>query len=90
MVGFKILEQQFRDGVIPVSSVLELTAKDGVQHILKGKAGRVVPLPFVDEQGRVSVLAQSFGEFELDGVAGGYGTYETLRVAKRNSQIYLL
>ncbi len=63
--------------------MLELTDKNGVKHILKGKAGPVVPLPFVDENGKVSVLAQSFGEYELDGITGGYGTYETLRVLKR-------
>ena len=83
LVGFKIIDQQFRDGVIPVSSVLELTDSNGVKHILKGEAGPVVPLPFLDEHGKVSVLAQSFGEYELDGVAGGYGTFETLRVAKK-------
>jgi len=83
IVGFRILEQRFRDGVVPVSSVLELTDKNGVKHILKGRAGPVVPLPFVDEHGKVSVLAQSFGEYELDGVTGGYGTYETLRVGEK-------
>lgn len=82
LVGFKVIDQQFKDGVLPVSSALELTDNNGVQHILKGKAGPVVPLPFIDEHGKVSVLAQSFGEFELDGIKGGYGTFETLRVAK--------
>jgi len=83
IVGFRILEQRFRDGVVPVSSVLELTDKNGVRYTLKGRAGPVVPLPFVDEHGKVSVLAQSFGEYELDGVTGGYGTYETLRVGEK-------
>jgi hypothetical protein len=83
LVGLRIIDQQFRDGVIPVSATLELTDKNGVKHILKGKAGPVVPLPFVDEKGKVSVLAQSFGEYELDGVKGGYGTFETLRIARR-------
>lgn len=83
IVGFRILEQRFRDGVVPVSSVLELTDKNGVKYTLKGRAGPVVPLPFVDEHGKVSVLAQSFGEYELDGVTGGYGTYETLRVGEK-------
>ena len=82
LVGFRILDQQFIDSVVPVSSVLELTDKKGVIHILRGRAGPVVPLPFVDEKGGISVLAQSFGEYELDGVKGGYGTYETLRVAR--------
>ena len=83
IIGLRIVDQKFKDGILPVSSVLELTDSNGAKHILKGKAGPVVPLPFVDEHGKVSVLAQSFGEFELDGVAGGYGTYETLRVSER-------
>jgi hypothetical protein len=82
LVDFRIIDQQFKDGVVPVSSVLELTDERGVKHVLRGKAGPVVPLPFVDEHGKVSVLAQSFGEYELDGTTGGYGTFETLRVAK--------
>lgn len=83
IVDFRIVDQQFRDEIVPISSVLELTDKNGIKHILKGKAGPVVPLPFVDEKGKVSVLAQSFGKYELDGITGGYGTYETLRVLKR-------
>lgn len=79
----RIVDQRFKDGILPLSSVLELTDSNGDKHILKGKAGPVVPLPFIDEYGKVSVLAQSFGEFELDGVTGGYGTYETLRVGNR-------
>ncbi|HIH89666.1 TPA: hypothetical protein HA344_10750 [Candidatus Bathyarchaeota archaeon] len=81
IVGFRIIDQQYVNGIIPASSVLELTDKDDVKHILRGKAGPVVPLPFI-EHGKISVLSQSFGEFELNGVKGGYGTYETLRVAK--------
>lgn len=83
LVGFRIIDQQFKDGIIPVSSTLELTDSKGIRHVLKGKAGPVVPLPFVDEHGKVSVLSQSFGEYELDGVKGGYGTFETLRIAKK-------
>ena len=83
IVGLRIVDQRFKDGILPLSSVLELTDSNGDKHILKGKAGPVVPLPFIDEYGKVSVLAQSFGEFELDGVTGGYGTYETLRVGNR-------
>lgn len=82
LIGFRIIDQQFVDSVVPVSSVLELTDKKGVIHVLRGRAGSVVPLPFVDEKGGISVLAQSFGEYELDGVKGGYGTYETLRVSR--------
>jgi hypothetical protein len=29
--------------------------------------------------GNLSILVQSFGSFELDGIKDGYGTYETLR-----------
>ena len=83
IVGLRIVDQRFKDGILPLSSVLELTDSNGDKHILRGKAGPVVPLPFIDEYGKVSVLAQSFGEFELDGVTGGYGTYETLRVGNR-------
>ena len=83
LVGFRILDQQFKEGIIPVGSTLELTDKKGVRHVLKGKAGPVVPLPFVDERGNISILAQSFGKYELDDIEGGYGTFETLRVDKR-------
>jgi hypothetical protein len=83
ITGLRIVDQMFKDDIVPVSSVLELTDSNGEKHILKGRTGPVVPLPFVDEHGKVSVLAQSFGEFELDGVTGGYGTYETLRVSKK-------
>ena len=83
IVGLRILDQLFRDGVIPISSTLELTDAEGVRHVLIGKAGPVVPIPFLDERGGLSVLAQGFGEFELDGIKGGYGTYETLRIGKK-------
>ena len=71
LVGFRIINQQFVDSVVPVSSVLELTDKKGVIHILRGRAGPVVPLPFVDEKGGISVLAQSFGEYETRRDQGG-------------------
>jgi hypothetical protein len=77
----RIVEQRYRDDVVPVSSTLELIDADGEKHLLVAKAGPVVSLPFTDA-GRVSVLAQSFGEFELDGRKGGYGTYETLRILR--------
>jgi len=84
--SMKIIGQKFRDGILPVSSELQLEDADKVMHILKGKAGPVVPLPFKDEHGNVSVLAQSFGSFELDGVQGGYGGFETLRVVQRSTR----
>jgi len=78
----RVLDQRFRDRVIPVSSTLEIVDAEEVRHILRARAGPVVPLPFTDGSGNVSVLAQSFGSFELDGFYGGYGSYETLRVKK--------
>ncbi len=79
----KILDQQFReDGVFPVSSELELVDNLDEVHILKAKVGPIIPVPFEDREGNQSILIQSFGNFELDGVTGGYGTFETLRKAK--------
>ncbi len=78
----RILDQKFSDRVIPISSTLELITEDGKTHTLRGKAGPVVPLPFMNDDGAVSVLAQSFGEFTLDDVEGGYGSFETLRVKR--------
>jgi len=81
LIQLRILEQQYRDNVVPVNSTLELTDAEGEKHLLVAKAGPVVPLPFTDT-GKVSILSQSFGEFELDGRKGGYGTYETLRILR--------
>ncbi len=78
----RILDQQFIDGVYPLSSRVELVTSDGVTHLLEGKAGPVVPIPFIGASGEVSMLSQSFGEFTLDGVTGGYGSFETLRVKR--------
>ncbi len=83
ITNLRILEQRFKENVIPVSSVLELTDSGGVRHVLRGRAGAVAPIPFLDERGGLSILSQGFGEYELDGVKGGYGTYETLRAARR-------
>jgi hypothetical protein len=80
----KVLDQQFSGEIFPVSSKLELLDVDGCTHIISGKAGPAVPIPFSDEKGQTSILTQSFGTFEMDGVSGGYGTFETLR-AKRTS-----
>jgi hypothetical protein len=78
----RILDQKFSDRVIPISSTLEIITEDGKTHTLRGKAGPVVPLPFMNDDGAVSVLAQSFGEFTLDDVEGGFGSFETLRVKR--------
>jgi len=82
IVEMRVLDQRFIDGVIPVSSKLELVTKNSEKHILEGKAGPVVPLPFMDKSGKLSVLAQSFGEFTIDDIGGGYGSFETLRVKR--------
>ncbi|MGA2386862.1 MAG: hypothetical protein ABSG33_10050 [Candidatus Bathyarchaeia archaeon] len=75
----RVLDQQFSSEIFPVSSKLELLDEEGSTHTLEGKAGPAVPIPFSDEKGQISILTQSFGTFEMDGVSGGYGTFETLR-----------
>ena len=76
----KVLNQTFRnDGVLPISSELEIIDYNNKKHILKAKAGTIIPVPFEDSEGNKSILVQSFGSFELDGNSGGYGTFETLR-----------
>ncbi len=78
----RVLEQQFSDDMFPINSKLQLIDEDNCEHILVGKAGKAVPIPFVGQKGELSILTQSFGSFEMDGVTGGYGTFETLK-AKR-------
>ena len=78
----RVLDQQFEGGIFPVSSKLQLLDEDGKTHVLTGKAGPAVPIPFIGQKGELSVLTQSFGTFELDGVSGGYGTFETLRATR--------
>ncbi|MBO3833019.1 MAG: hypothetical protein FGF51_06480 [Candidatus Brockarchaeota archaeon] len=75
----RVLEQEFRDEVLPVCSRLELVDGLGRRHVLEARAGPVIPVPFTDSEKNVSILAQSFGSFKLDGVEGGYGSFETLR-----------
>jgi hypothetical protein len=75
----RVLDQQFSNGIFPVSSKLQLLDEEGNTHILSGKAGSTVPIPFSGRKGEISILTQSFGTFEMDGVSGGYGTFETLR-----------
>ena len=76
----RVVDQKFRkDGVLPISSELEITDFTDVKHILKAHVGNIVPIPFEDKEGNQSILVQSFGKFELDGTTGGYGTFETLR-----------
>ncbi|MFX0187466.1 MAG: hypothetical protein ACFE8A_06995 [Candidatus Hodarchaeota archaeon] len=76
----RIIDQQFREnGVLPVSSKLEIIDFQEEKHILKAKVGPIIPVKFVDDDGNISILVQSFGNFELNGKTGGYGTFETLR-----------
>ncbi|MCX8181513.1 MAG: hypothetical protein N3D12_00145 [Candidatus Methanomethyliaceae archaeon] len=79
IMDIKIIDQKFRDYLIPISSKLELIDALGNKYILEGRAGPVIPVPFKDEEGNFSVLTQSFGSFKLDGLEGGYGSFETLR-----------
>jgi hypothetical protein len=75
-----IVEQSFeKDGIYPRSSLLEITDWYGDRHSLKGTVGSILPIPFKDPEGKKSVLIQAFGEYELNGITGGYGTFETLR-----------
>ncbi len=75
-----IVEQSFEsDGIFPKTSLLEITDWNDEKHSLKGSVGSILPIPFKDPDGNKSVLIQAFGEYELDGISGGYGTFETLR-----------
>ena len=72
--------QKFQpDGILPISSELELIDNLGDRHKLKANIGPIIPVNFQDDDGNQSILVQAFGTFELDGVSGGYGTFETLR-----------
>jgi hypothetical protein len=79
MKTINILEQNFNANGMPIDSKLELEDYNGEHYILKGKTGPIIPVPFEDKEGHQSVLVQSFGEFELNDIQGGYGTFETLR-----------
>lgn len=82
--SIRVLKQDFRPNNFPISSELEIIDAMNRVHILKGKTGPLVPMPFLDNQGNLSILTQAFGEFELNGKVGGYGSYETLRKIDRN------
>jgi hypothetical protein len=76
----KIIDQQFQnDGLIPISSTLELIDNANEKYRLNARAGPVIPLPLKDEKGNESILIQSFGEFHLNDKEVGYGSFETLR-----------
>ncbi|TFG00101.1 MAG: hypothetical protein EU541_03255 [Promethearchaeota archaeon] len=74
-----ILEQNFDKDGMPINSKLELEDYNGEIYILKANTGPIIPVPFEDKEGNESVLVQSFGEFELNDIKGGFGTFETLR-----------
>lgn len=81
--SIRIVDEKFRDdGVFPVSSELEIIDALGEEHLLKASVGPIIPVPFLDSDGNQSILVQSIGNFELDGLKGGYGAFETLRRAK--------
>lgn len=76
----RIVDQTFReDGIFPISSELEIIDNLEKKHDLKARVGPIIPIPFKDNEGKLSILIQSIGSFELDGIKGGYGTFETLR-----------
>jgi hypothetical protein len=78
-----ILKQNFRkDGILPISSELELIDFFDNKHIFKAKVGKIIPIEFKDNEENQSILIQSFGDFDLDGIKG-YGTFETLRKVKK-------
>jgi hypothetical protein len=77
--AIKVLVQEFRNSIIPVSSKIQVIDALNRTHILEGRPGPIVPLPLADSVGRISILTQSIGSFTLDGRHGGYGSYETLR-----------
>ena len=74
----RIVDQRFREDGLPISSELEIVDYSGEKHILKARVGPIIPVPFEDKDGSKAILVQSFGSFELDGISGGYGTFETL------------
>ena len=78
----RVINQEFRNNAVPISSKIEVTDALGRKHVLEGKARQTVPIPFTDSQGKLSILAQGFGDFVLDGRSGGLGSYETLRRIK--------
>ncbi len=84
LVEMSVQEHAYReDGVFPLRTELKILDANGESHILKARPGAIIPVPFRSDDGSVSILIQSFGEFELDGRAGGYGSYEVLRKSIR-------
>jgi hypothetical protein len=82
----KILEETIREDGMPISSKLSIIDFFDNKYILKAHVGKIIPVPFKDIEGNLSILVQSFGDFDLDGIKG-YGTFETLRKVKKSSEI---
>lgn len=80
--SISVIEQVFGSNNLPVSCKIEIIDAYDDRHVLDGKTGSIVPLPFIDENGKLSVLVQSFGEFKFDDKMGGYGSFENLRKMK--------
>jgi hypothetical protein len=79
LTSIRILTHEIRsDDRFPIQTEMELVDANGEKHILKAAPGPIIPVPFTDENGRTSILIQSFGSFELNGFKGGFGSYETL------------
>ncbi|MFX0002417.1 MAG: hypothetical protein ACFE9C_09760 [Candidatus Hodarchaeota archaeon] len=76
----RVIDQKFReDGILPVSSELYIVDVLDNIYTLKARVGPIIPVPFVDHEGNQSILVQSMGSFELNGIKEGYGSFETLR-----------
>jgi hypothetical protein len=81
-----LLQHEYKkNGIIPVSTRLQLVDADGREYILEGKPGAIIPVPFKGHDGKASYLIQSFGSFQLDDIKGGYGSYEVLRKASEDT-----
>ncbi len=80
----QVLEHSYQEnGILPISTVLEIVDKNGQQYKLRAAPGPIVPVPFRGDEGEVSFLIQSFGSFQLDDRTDGYGSYEVLRKTKQ-------
>lgn len=77
-----VMEQVFGSNNLPISCKIEIIDTYNKRHVLEGKTGSMVPLPFMDERGKLSILVQAFGEFKFDDETGGYGSFENLRKMK--------
>lgn len=79
-MALKLLINHFRkDEILPISSELKITDFHGNNHILKALVGPIIPIPLINKTGNQSILVQSMGNFELDGISGDFGSFETLR-----------